>query len=119
MDEEVVANQGLSGLWSLSWDDAIDGKLGEAAKSCDVRLRIIDQELIGYFDGPVLGKQREAVFLGTVYEGDAPLIMFVQREPGYTCSYHIYWKPGEEGPPVGTWHDSRGGSGEFSLLKYQ
>lgn len=110
----------LTGAWRIDWDDQIDGKLANTGKRCFVKLVMKGQKLSGEFKGRVVGQQRDAKFTGEVFSnGRAPLIQLVQREKGYSCSYQIYWEPGPNKVPRGVWHDTRGASGEFSLLKFQ
>ena len=116
-EAEKVIN--LSGAWRIDWDDSIDGKLSAKPKKCFVKLTANGRKLTGEFKGRVVGQKRDARFTGEVFGTNNPLIQLTQREKGYTCVYQIYWSPGPNRIPRGVWHDSRGASGEFSMLKFQ
>ena len=107
----------LSGTWQLSWDDDVDSKMANHDKNCSIEFSDVDGELTGRFIGLVAGTERDAVitgrFLGT---GNQRILSFRQIEPGYVCSYQAIDQGGEI---RGVWHDTRGASGDFSLLKYQ
>lgn len=113
-----LANRGLAeasalggGVWTLSWDDTVDGTLDEAEKRCEVALDSIDAAVTGRFHGPVLGVERECVFTGELAAGGG-LLLLQQREPGYVCSYQL----GRAGLGwSGTWRDSRGRAGTAAL----
>mgnify|MGYP007059383906 CR=1 FL=1 len=109
----------FSGDWQLSWDDSIDGQFVDVKKSCTVKFQVVDGAIAGKFEGPVQGTERNAIFTGEVLGSYPALLNFTQREPGYTCTYQILWAPSDSSPPTGTWHDTRGASGEFTLLKQQ
>ncbi len=109
----------LSGAWRIEWDDTVDGKLSDKPKRCFVKLASKGRKLTGEFKGRVVGQKRDAKFSGEVFGGNAPLVQLIQREKGYTCVYQIYWSPGPNKIPRGVWHDTRGASGEFSMLKFQ
>jgi hypothetical protein len=109
----------LNGAWQLAWDDQINGELTESGKTCTIDFQTVNQTITGTFQGPVMGTERNAVFTGEVFGGYPALLTFTQREPGYTCTYQIWWSPSESSTPLGAWHDTRGASGEFSLMKLQ
>lgn len=97
--------------WTLTWDDTVNETLDRTDKRCQIALSTVDSTVTGRFRGPVMGKERRAVFTGEVAQGGALLIL-QQREAGYVCSYqftaaHKGWK--------GTWRDSRGRSGTAIL----
>lgn len=108
-----------SGAWQLSWDDQIDGTYDDVGKACSLELKVVNGVISGKFLGPVEGTERNAIITGEVHGEYPALLTFIQREPGYSCSYQLWWAPSEKTPPTGTWIDSRGASGEFTLLRQQ
>jgi hypothetical protein len=106
----------LTGSWTLSWDDSTDLTLDEPLKSCRIALTCAQHTLVGSFVGPVLGRERKAVFTGEELPGGPrPLIALVQREEDYSCAYLLT----RQGPThlTGTWRDSRGAGGTVELMR--
>lgn len=111
----------IDGSWQLSWDDSIGTELTGEIKSCDIRFSEIDGRVSGKFMGPVAGTERNAAIDGElVKRGDQYVLIFLQRESDYVCSYQMCWnRYGGIAESVGVWCDSKGRNGNFSLLKYQ
>lgn len=114
----------ISGKWGLSWDDGLDGekKLVGEVKSCAIDFKSIDGKIAGTFDGPVAGRERNAIIEGHLFcQPAGQLLVFNQRENGYVCTYQIFLSStGEDFTQnIGTWQDTQDRSGNFSLLKYQ
>lgn len=109
------SSKGLSGDWLLSWDDSVDLTLDDGGgKACRLALQEVHGAVVGRFDGPVLGRERLAIFTGEVLPvGPAPVVLLVQREEDYTCTYQLT----RESPTrlCGTWRDSRGEGGTVFL----
>lgn len=116
IDETPVPD--FNGSWQLAWDDTLDGSFVDINKACSVDFKVVNGTITGTFLGSVLGTERDAIFTGEVFGGYPALLTFTQREPGYSCTYQVFWSPSES-VPVGTWHDTRGASGEFTFLKQQ
>ena len=107
----------IDGEYRLQWDDAIDGQIDSVDKVCLVRIQVRGQRVTGEFIGPVAGENRKAKIEGRV-EGSrgTSLFTFRQVERGYTCGYQMTLGTGSF---LGVWHDTKGRSGDFILLKYQ
>lgn len=107
------------GKYKIYWDDKVDGKTHSTEeKSCDIKIRVVGEEVFGEFVGPIAGQNRKASITGRLESGEdsVKLFTFRQREEGYTCSYQLVLGTGSF---VGTWYDTKGRSGDFLLLKYQ
>jgi hypothetical protein len=111
----------LNGSWQLSWDDEVGSELTGEIKTCELRLRAVDGHLSGNFVGLVAGTERDAIITGTLTELPGGGVLHLeQRESGYLCSYQIGWPAGGHlTQAVGVWHDTKGRSGNFSVLKQQ
>ena len=101
--------------WTLTWDDVVDDSASGPEKVCTVQLEAAEGVLAGRFVGPVAGTVRQAVITGSLLP-PAPesLLTLRQCEPGYTCLYQARRLP--NGTFLGVWHDTRGGSGDFTLV---
>ncbi|TWT36893.1 hypothetical protein KOR34_18380 [Posidoniimonas corsicana] len=118
----VAVAPNYSGQWRLDWDDVVDGSLAAEPKSCTVRLKCVAGELSGDFIGPVAGRERDAVIRGEVsHSVEGSLLTFKQVEEGYACCYLVFLSAttADASAQTGVWHDTRGGAGEFRLLKHQ
>lgn len=114
VDSDAPAS--LTGDWTLTWDDTTDLELTSRDKACRVELTDLHGTLVGRFDGPVLGRERSAVFTGETLPGtQTPLVTLVQREQDYSCAYLLTRESDER--LVGTWRDSRGGGGTVELTR--
>jgi hypothetical protein len=99
--------------WELVWDDKIDDSLDRQAKVCRLRLAFRNGKVKGHFDGLVLGRPREARFVGKLIPSDSTsLLIMEQREKDYTCVYQIQ---AVGGGYFGVWRDTRGGKGDVEL----
>lgn len=109
----------LSGSWELRWDDSFDGELEASFKRCTVNLNQAQGRVTGDFTELDSSNSRRAILTGQVNEGSTTLFTFEQREGDYTCVYQIGFNPTVGGEQIGTWQDTLGRSGSFSLVKYQ
>ncbi len=110
-----IPSKGLTGTWQLSWND--DFKEEDCHKSCVVKFQDKDSIFSGNFEGPVAGRERDAIITGRLEgTGQTRVLTFQQREEGYICSYQGTYSGGEI---TGTWHDTQNRSGRFRMLKYQ
>lgn len=113
----VLSQRDLTGEWQLAWDDTVNAELDNEDKICTVKFREFDRSISGEFIGPVAGTERNAIIIGRISGGGTKRILSLeQRESGYVCSYQAIDSGGEI---RGVWHDTRGGSGDFRLLKHQ
>lgn len=108
----------MNGQYRLTWDDKVDGRVEPNDKLARIKIHVVGEEVFGEFVGPIAGQNRKATIVGRVEGGADPtnLFTFRQREPGYTCSYQMTLGTGSF---VGVWHDTKGRSGDFLLMKYQ
>ncbi|HEX9794188.1 MAG TPA: carboxypeptidase-like regulatory domain-containing protein [Planctomycetota bacterium] len=104
------------GGWTLIWDDVVDGKLDDKAKSTPLRLEFGGLRVAGTFDGPVFGAVRDAVFTGERIPSESGEILLLrQDEPDFLCVFQMQgdgtqrWK--------GVWHSSHRSAGDVVLAR--
>ena len=120
--QAIAPAPSLFGKWQLEWDDQVGEQLIGDIKTCTIDFQCIDAEITGNFDGPVAGRERNALLRGHIFsQPTGNLVQFQQHEPGYVCSYQIYWSNtnDDRSQVVGVWHDTQGRSGNFKLMKFQ
>jgi hypothetical protein len=102
--------------WKLEWDDRVDGVVQQDSKACEVNLGFGDNRVEGKFSGQVLGKTRDARFVGELIAGsDTKLLLLRQNEESYVCAYQC--QMAADGSFSGVWHDNTNRSGDVHLRR--
>ena len=104
---------GTRATWMMRWDDGIDGVLGRDWKSCQLALHFDGNVVDGAFAGPVLGKPRDARFVGELIPGRTPLLLLKQLEPDYVGTFQL--RSLTPGTFTGVWHDNLGRHGDVQM----
>ena len=101
-------------MWSLSWDDSIDGKITGDSRRTLLQLSFDGNKVNGTFVGLVMGEARQDRFGGELLGGDhGHVLVLRQTEEEYVACYQAML--GHDGAFIGVWHDSVGRSGDFRL----
>ncbi|QDU56242.1 hypothetical protein [Aeoliella mucimassa] len=117
----VATEYTLDGGWQLSWDDQVGQELSGEVKTCEIRLRHVGSKVTGRFSGRVAGTMRNAILEGElIHQSGGYVFLLQQHEPDYVCTYQICWTESQGiTDKVGVWTDTKGRSGNFSVLKLQ
>ncbi len=116
-----AAEYSLAGSWQLSWDDQVGQELTGEVKTCEINLQHIGNKVAGRFGGRVAGTLRNAILEGElIHQSGGYVFVLKQHEPDYVCTYQICWTEGRGvTDTVGVWCDTKGRTGNFSVLKCQ
>ena len=116
-----AAEYSLAGSWQLNWDDQVGQELTGEVKTCEIKLQHVGDKVTGTFVGRVAGTERNAILEGElIHQSGGYVFVLKQHEPDYVCIYQICWTEGRGvTDTVGVWCDTKGRTGNFSVLKSQ